>query len=580
MIQPYLLVDSNTLPWIIVGIVLGVAILAVILVLLFKFVFIRKRYEKQIKELDRRYSYLDALMIGQDAQYIKRLEMISRTNLLYVDKYNEYQKKFKKVFEIDDKYAQGVIRQLKTLIDNKQYRQLKQAIQEGKKAIAAFESSANQLDSELTKLIKPEEEARQLALRLKENLRSVKQTYANNLSDLELVSNSLERIFEKLDNTFNEFDMHIDSAEYDDANDLLPVVDKVIEQLKNVLVDLPKLCVLVGKILPEKVSSLENESDSLTMQGYPLHHLLLTKKFEEYNNELNNLKNRLISLNIKDVKEDVDKFQNDIEIMHDNFRKEVDAKIYFDQNQNDIYNKVLILEKNFLRLVSLLPEMNRVYKISEEETKRINVLKDDINQLGSSKRVLDTFVHSSTPQPYSILQVKLEKLIDDYNSVSKEVSDFKVFLESLKLTSEEAYNLVFSYYYRLKQCELQLQNIAINATIEKYQPKIEQCYQLLNEIEEIIKVTPIDMELITSKVDELKTITNDLFDNVNNTSNVSQMAESAILYANRDRKHQIDVHQQLLLSEQLFFNGEFEKTYHDVVSLLKTKHVEDGNNNN
>ncbi len=580
MIQPYLLVDSNTLPWIIVGIVLGVAILAVILFLLFKFVFIRKRYEKQIKELDRRYSYLDALMIGQDAQYIKRLEMISRTNLLYVDKYNEYQKKFKKVFEIDDKYAQGVIRQLKTLIENKQYRQLKQAIQEGKKAIAAFESSANQLDSELTKLIKPEEEARQLALRLKENLRSVKQTYANNLSDLELVSNSLERIFEKLDSTFNEFDMHIDSAEYDDANDLLPVVDKVIEQLKNVLVDLPKLCVLVGKILPEKVSSLENESDSLTTQGYPLHHLLLTKKFEEYNNELNNLKNRLISLNVKDVKEDIDKFQNDIEIMHDNFRKEVDAKIYFDQNQNDIYNKVLILEKNFLRLVSLLPEMNRVYKISEEETKRINVLKDDINQLGSSKRVLDTFVHSSTPQPYSILQVKLEKLIDDYNSVSKEVSDFKVFLESLKLTSEEAYNLVFSYYYRLKQCELQLQNIAINATIEKYQPKIEQCYQLLNEIEEIIKVTPIDMELITSKVDELKTITNDLFDNVNNTSNVSQMAESAILYANRDRKHQIDVHQQLLLSEQLFFNGEFEKTYHDVVSLLKTKHVEDGNNNN
>ena len=436
------------------------------------------------------------------------------------------------------------------------------------------------MDSELTKLIKPEEEARQLALRLKENLRSVKQTYANNLSDLELVSNSLERIFEKLDSTFNEFDMHIDSAEYDDANDLLPVVDKVIEQLKNVLVDLPKLCVLVGKILPEKVSSLENESDSLTTQGYPLHHLLLTKKFEEYNNELNNLKNRLISLNVKDVKEDIDKFQNDIEIMHDNFRKEVDAKIYFDQNQNDIYNKVLILEKNFLRLVSLLPEMNRVYKISEEETKRINVLKDDINQLGSSKRVLDTFVHSSTPQPYSILQVKLEKLIDDYNSVSKEVSDFKVFLESLKLTSEEAYNLVFSYYYRLKQCELQLQNIAINATIEKYQPKIEQCYQLLNEIEEIIKVTPIDMELITSKVDELKTITNDLFDNVNNTSNVSQMAESAILYANRDRKHQIDVHQQLLLSEQLFFNGEFEKTYHDVVSLLKTKHVEDGNNNN
>ena len=103
---------------------------------------------------------------------------------------------------------------------------------------------------------------------------------------------------------------------------------------------------------------------------------------------------------------------------------------------------------------------------------------------------------------------------------------------------------------------------------------------LLSEIYDTLRITPIDVNTINAKVDALKSLTNELFDNINDASNVSSMAESAILYANRDRYHQIDVHQQLLLCEQQFFNGEFKNTYHDVVQLLKNKHVEEGINNN
>lgn len=574
------LLASEMLPWLIVGICLGVLFLIGIFILLYKFVFIGHRLEKQIKDLERRYSYLDGLLIGQDAQYVKRLEMISRTNLLYVDIYNEYHKKFKYIFDMQDKYVAGIIRQLKTLIKNKQYKQVKKALSEGKKSLADFENATNELDSQLNKLIKPEEESRQYALRLKENLRNVKQTYNSNAVDLEIVSNSLNVVFDKLDHKFNEFEAHIESAEYEDANAMLPNIEKIIDQLKNVLQELPELCILVTKILPEKIKSVENESESLSIQNYPLHHLLLSHEFEEFNDNLSNLKQRLISLNIKDVKNDALTMQNNIENLHNNFRKEVDSKIFFDANCSKTYSDALDLEKNFLRLCSLLPEMNNIYKIDDEEQAKIKKLKEDINQLGVSKRSLDTFIHSSTPTPYSTLQTKLEKLIQDFEKVSQEVDNFKIYLESLKISSEDAYSLVFSYYYHLKQAELQLRNIAIETTINKYQDDIDQSYVLLSEIYDTLRVTPIDVNTINAKVDALKSLTNELFDNINDASNVSSMAESAILYANRDRYHQIDVHQQLLLCEQQFFNGEFKNTYHDVVQLLKNKHVEEGINNN
>ena len=53
--------------------------------------------------------------MGQDTQYIHHLEIVSRTNLLYVEKYNKYSKKFKEVFDNDDKFAESMIKQLNAL---------------------------------------------------------------------------------------------------------------------------------------------------------------------------------------------------------------------------------------------------------------------------------------------------------------------------------------------------------------------------------------------------------------------------------------------------------------------------------
>ena len=81
----------------IVGIVLGsLALLAGLSFVIYIFVLRERIYKKQIREIDRRVQFLHALLIGQDAQYVKRLEIISRTNLLYVDIHTKFLKKFKK----------------------------------------------------------------------------------------------------------------------------------------------------------------------------------------------------------------------------------------------------------------------------------------------------------------------------------------------------------------------------------------------------------------------------------------------------------------------------------------------------
>ena len=100
-----------------------------------------------------------------------------------------------------------MLKQLNALINNKQFKNIKTVIGDTKKAMKVFEDKVNALDNDLYTLIKPEEDSRQSILKLKENYRRVKQTFYANSSDLDLVSSSINQVFDKLDQMFVERNM-------------------------------------------------------------------------------------------------------------------------------------------------------------------------------------------------------------------------------------------------------------------------------------------------------------------------------------------------------------------------------------
>ena len=562
---------------VIVLVVLGVIIVAAASVLLYIFVFSRNAAKRTVKDLEKKYSYLDASLIGQDSQYIHRLEIVSRTNLLYVDIYNDFSRRFKSIYEIDDKFADSKIKQVKSLIANKQYKNIKLVIENVREAVQSLEDKVNHLDRDLYQVIKPEEEARQAILRLKESYRAVKQTFYSLSSDLEIILPSFNKAFDKLDETFTAFDTHIDSAEYDDANALLPVISGVVSALKTALEQMPNFCIYVTKILPDKIKQITDKYNDLERNGYPLFHLSFRTKVDDWNYRLGFIKKQLVALNVNGVGEECEAIQNEIDNLSVDLDKEVEDKEYFISSNGDIYKNVLDLEKNFLKLCSILPEVEQIYIVDETQQEQMRILKENINSMGVSKRTLDAFVHSSTPQPYSVLRAKLEQLYADYEVASAGLSAFKIYLESLKTSSEEAYSMVFAYYYRLREAEFTLSSINLPSFAESYAPKIDECYELLNEIDRTIKIRPIDVALINEKVEDLKAKASNLLDDIDNKERECKLAESAIVYANRDRIHQEDVHRQLLALEEKFYAGDFETVYHEADNIFRRNHVENEN---
>ena len=225
-------------------------------------------------------------------------------------------------------------------------------------------------------------------------------------------------------------------------------------------------------------------------------------------------------------------------------KKELEDKGDFSSRCDDLYQKVISLEKQYVKICAILPEIRKIYIVSAERENEIAKLNELINKMGSAKRTLDNFVNSGTHQPYSVLKSKLDELQADYDSANAALTSFMAYVENLKKSSEEAYTLVFVYYYHCKQIESNLRILNIPNFSSQYFDQIEGCYVLLNEIDQNLKVKPINVESINAMVEQLKNTANVFFDEVDNRIREAQLAESAIVFANRDRQHQMDLHQR------------------------------------
>lgn len=568
---------ASAVIWIVI-IVVSLLALGAGFFLLYLFVFRKISYKKQLKDLERKYSYLDALLIGTDSQYIHRLEIISRSNLLYIDKYNMYSKQFKVIFESDDKYAESLIKQLKALISNRQFKNIKKVFSDARRAINVFDENVNTLDQTLYSLIKPEEESRQEVMKLKESYRSVKQIFYANSVDLELVSNSFNKVFDKLDNKFVNFDELIEKANYDEANALIPTIRNVVEALEKILGEISNLCILTETLIPNQIEELISFYLDTKNSGIPLFNLSFDLNVENWKNRLVNCRSNLIDLKLNGVNEELTSIQDEISKMNDNIKKEIDGKNLFNEQCDILYTNVLNLEQSFLKICSILPELKKIYKIDEYSEEKINQLKENMNKLGNAKRSLDNCLHSATKQPYSLLQNKLNDLQKDYDLAFNDISNFKTYLDSLKTCSEEAHDLLFSYYDKFKEAETLLDSINIHVLKEKFQDEFNQGFELLNDIDSILKIMPIDVNSIKEKVDTLNKLANEMFNEINEQARLSKLAESAIVYSNRDRIHQSDVHQQLTVYENSFFAGDLDTAYHNAIDLFNKSHIEEDNN--
>lgn len=561
--------------YILIFVILAIILIFVIAVLIN--LFAKKQHQKKIiRDLEKKYEASHAILVGQDSQFVRRLEIISQYNLLYVDIHQDFLRRYEYIKNEAANRAENAVGILEDLIEKNVYHGMKENIKQNRQVVLEFEELVRNFNCEIKKVLKAEDECRVKALAQKEKLRLIKQEYFQHQSELFILEDSFNIVFANIDKAFENFEDCLDHADYDQVASILTRVDEVLIELNEVMKDLPILCSLVENVVPSKIRLLREAYNRMTNENYPVHHLKVNFVIDEMNDDLSTLKERLLTLSTDGMRKDLIKICDRCERLMQNFEEEKNAKVQFEENCDNVYSNVNKLEKDFIKLCNFIPDVKNKYLIEESYLSKIDIMRGDISRLGVIKRTLDNFIHSATKQPYSLLVNKMTDLDVEANTITASMNSFDDYLNSLEKDTLFAIDYITDTYFNLKNAERDVRNLNVDTFIDQLKFRFNECYSLLDNINAIINNRPVNVKVLNEVVNTLKTLQTDLLKEIENKSMMCLAAESMVVYANKDRSHLSDVNILLCQTEMAFFEGDFEKSYLQVGNIVKKIQ---GNNN-
>ena len=284
---------------------------------------------------------------------------------------------------------------------------------------------------------------------------------------------------------------------------------------------------------------------------------MVNAQLDKFNNFVDVAKNRLRNFDYHGIDNQFIQIEQTVGDLLVRFDDEVRQKNIFTDQFDKIYQSVNDIERRYIRLVNNMTNIKKVYLITEETDDKLEVISSKLNDLSNTKRMLDSFTHSSTRQPYSVLVEKMMQLKDEYELAEKLLSEYFTLIDSLRADAERAHTLIKVMFFELKKSEAKLREMQVNQFANTLIESYSRCYMLIDLIAQCVKESPINIDQVNAYADELNDLADRLIETVNQESTNANLAEATIVYLNRYRNQYSDVQTKLTDEEIRFFNGSF-----------------------
>ena len=199
----------------------------------------------------------------------------------------------------------------------------------------------------------------------------------------------------------------------------------------------------------------------------------------------------------------------------------------------------------------------------------MSVIKDMIDDMSTNKRRLDMFLNSSTKQPYSVLLNTLNDLKSRIAKIQNAFDDFHSYLKGLKRDSERSYSYVREAFVELKKLECIIRRINLDSLNSIYLPRMQNAYVMIKEIDDILKVVPIDVVYLNSKYEEARNVINQLKAELIDLDNKAIQAEQAIVYDNTIRSTSPEIAKSIKKAERAFLESDFSRAASTALFIYK-----------
>ncbi|MCI8575611.1 MAG: hypothetical protein HFI09_03990 [Bacilli bacterium] len=523
----------------------------------------KKKYQKEISELEREKNLIISATIMSELNKVEPLVNTADMQELYT----EWQRRFNEIKEKEVPKITDQLIEIETLWEEKKYKELKQKLTEAELDVYYVKTKSNFLLDEIKSITLSEERNRETITKLKAHYREIRNKYMSSKDQYEIIASPLDLQFENIDKLFSAFELSMDKNAYQEVGRIVKAIDDTIGNLEIVIEEAPGI-IAMGKILiPKKMKEINAIYEKMKKEGYNLEFLNLPYNLTESNKKITDIFQRLNVLNVEDSTFELKTMIDYFDSLYNDFDKERIARKIFDDYQRSILMKVTKLIKINNKLIRKLDDIKYSYDLTDEDVVVIDEIKVE---LGTIREKYDEIIelHRAHRNSFSHLGKEMEVLNARLTHTEEKLETALRTLGSLKEDELRAREQLDEIKIILNKSKEHMKSYKLPVIPKKYFVELSEATEAIANMVKELERTPISIKILNTRVDTARDLVLKLLNTTKETIKTAKMAETAIVYGNRYRPVNKDVDFGLTKAENAFYKGNFKSSLENAIVAI------------
>lgn len=481
------------------------------------------------------------------------------------EKYNQWRDKFDVIKNDRLSVIDDMLIDLDLYIDKRDYKSFGYRVANTEIELYKIRESAERLLEEIKDITLSEEKYRSIVTKLKTKYRTLNREFNEHRELYGFMQESIEMQLENIEKRFLDFEKVMEVNDYGEVVHICKALDNMIDHMDVLIKELPDVLLMIDKVIPNRMKEVESTYNDMVDKGYVLDYLNLEYNIEESKKNIESIVDKVKMINLEGCMFDLKTILEYYDSIFIDFEKERLSRKVYEETLSDFSKKLEKTNKAVSDVYDQIDDIKNMYDLNDDDINIIHevnkvlvVINDDYKKL-VQKDETKSCPYSKLNEELEDLSTRLIEMEDEFEKALKSLGN--MYDDEVRAREQLDEIQIF-----LKSCKNMMRGCKLPIITDNYFVQLDEANEAIKEVIKELEKKPIVIKTLNTRVDTARDLVLKLYNTTNEMIKNANLAELAIMYANRYRSLYNDIEQSLDDAEKMFFKGKYKESYELVVN--------------
>lgn len=526
--------------------------------------FLKKKHFREIDRLETWKMDITDRPVLEEMSRVKKLNMTGQTEELFERWRNEWDEIVTSQLPDVEEYLFDA----EESIDKYRFKKAREIQQKIEQRLNEIEDKIKKLLGELNELVGSEEKNREEIEELKDMYRESKKSLLAHRHTFGKAETFLEKQLEEALAKFDEFDEKTEKGNYLEARETLLTIKALLEDAQGKMEAIPNLLIECQTKIPAQLEELKDGYHEMLEQGYILDHLQMDKEIERLEKEVAAYSGYVEQGEITEVQTGVEEMKDKIELLYDLLEKEVHAKHYLSQQDEEARNMLYNNKDISNQLKAEMSLVRQSYHVSDKDLEVQVQLEKKLTQLFKKFEVLEHKINGQSA-PHTVLREELAEIKEQLEEISDEQAAFAEKLQALRKDELAAREKVKELTKKVAETMRLISKSNVPGLSQEYKYLIQDAKESIDSVLVKLDEKPLNIPAVQQYLEVAILTVEKAADTTKDMVETILLAEKVIQYGNRYRSRYPSIDKGLKEAEVSFRGYDYKTALEQAAASIE-----------